>query len=793
MPARPLVLLDDRPGVAWTEGYPLGNGRTGLLTWGDPDVDVLQLTDDRLWSGTGPESGRRADAQADPATFRALRAAALTGDLGEAERLSDAMQVGHVQAFQPLADVHVTLGRRPGPGYRRQLDLREGIASWRTADGVAQESFVSAPDQVVAVRWTSPEPLRLTVRLDSPHTLVPRLVDGDLLGQVRLPADVPAHLRGDLTPGGPGRSLLGSVGVRVLVGDVLDADDEHLVVHGTEVVLLLATGAHLEVPSDVPSAADDLDPAPDTALTRLAVAAGRTWDELRARHVDDHAPLMDRVHLELGTDRDRGSDSRTVAEPTTAGRLADWSAGHRDPALLTTLVQYGRYLLLASSRPGTRATTLQGIWNGEIRPPWNSDYTLNINTQMNYWPVETLALPECLDPLVGLVRLLSVTGAAVARDVYDADGWVAHHNADGWGFAHQEGHGDGGVSWSAFALAGVWLSRALWEHHAFGGDTATLREHWPLLRGAMAFASSWVVPAPGGGTTTAPSSSPENTFIGPDGSVRALLPGSTIDLALLHELAQTVRGCRAVLPELADDALLDIFLEQVAGLPTERLLPDGRLAEWSLDVPEAEPTHRHQSHLYGLYPGDRITLQGTPALAQGAALSLDARGDLSTGWSLAWRVALWARLGRGDRVGDLIDRYLTPVPATDDGASHAGGVYPNLWCAHPPFQIDGSFGVAAGVVEAILQSHRTQDGVRVLDLLPALPRVATSGTVRGLRARGGLVVDLTWDRGAVTEITLATTGATPPREVLLVERDQQLRVHVGAMPLHLGPLAGPAA
>ncbi|WP_449386119.1 glycosyl hydrolase family 95 catalytic domain-containing protein [Cellulomonas soli] len=786
MPARPLELLDDRPGVEWTEGYPAGNGRTGLLTWGSPDVDVLQLTDDRLWSGAGPQAGRRPDAQADPATFRALRAAVLAGDLAEAERLSNAMQVGHVQAFQPLADVHVTLGRAAGPGYRRRLDLRDGVASWATADGLTQEAFVSAPDQVVVVRWSAPEPLRLDVRLVSPHALVTRLVGGDLLGQVRLPADVPAHLRGDVTAGGPGRSLLGSVGARVLVGEVLESDDVHLTVSGAEVVLLLATGASLETPE----VAADLDPAPDTVLTRLAEAARHPWAALRARHVADHRPLMDRVHLSLGTADDAPPAS---AARTTPADLAAWASGDRDPALLTTLVQYGRYLLLACSRPGTRAATLQGIWNGEIRPPWNSDYTLNINTQMNYWPAETLALPECLDPLVGLVRLLSVTGAEVARDVYDADGWVAHHNADGWGFAHQEGHGDGGAPWSAFALAGVWLARALWEHHAFGGDTATLREHWPLLRGAVAFACAWVVDSPTGGTTTAPSSSPENTFVGPDGAARAILAGSTIDLALLHELAQCVRDSRAVLPELADDPLLDEFLARVAGLPTERLLPDGRIAEWSLDVTEAEPGHRHQSHLYGVFPGDRITVQDTPELARGAARTLDERGDQSTGWSLAWRLALWARLGRGDRVGDLLDRYLTPVPAGMDQAGHAGGVYPNLWCAHPPFQIDGSLGVAAGVAEAILQSHRTLDGARVLDLLPALPAVAASGTVRGLRARGGLVVDLTWRDGTLTELVLVAPGATSPRDVVLVERAQQRRVRVGASPVHVGPLAGTVA
>ncbi|MDB5328081.1 MAG: alpha-L-fucosidase, partial [Phycisphaerales bacterium] len=438
------------------------------------------------------------------------------------------------------------------------------------------------------------------------------------------------------------------------------------------------------------------------------------------------------------------------------------------------MFQYGRYLMIACSRPGDQPANLQGIWNEEMRAPWSGNFTININTQMNYWPAEPANLAECHRPLLDFIGELAVTGRQIAKTNYGCEGWCAHHNADLWRNAAPVG--DWGAPpadpvWAIWPMGGVWLCQHLWEHYAFGGDLNYLRQAYPTMKGACAFILDFLVEGPDGTLTTSPSTSPEHNFITPDGGRRALSVGSTCDLALIHDLlTNTIEASKALDIDADFCARLRQTLDRLA---KQRILPDGRLAEWSHDFPEADAHHRHVSHLLGVHPGRQWT--GTSeegrSMMAAARKSLEMRGNASTGWSLAWKINLWARLGDGEQALDCIRILLTPV--TDRSEQWQGGVYLNLFDAHPPFQIDGNFGFTSGVCEMLLQSHAGE-----LHLLPALPKAWPDGRVRGLRARGGVTVDLIWQGGALV------------RAELLSERSQQVAVRVGDQTRSTELLAG---
>ncbi|MFC6088870.1 glycosyl hydrolase family 95 catalytic domain-containing protein [Saccharothrix lopnurensis] len=453
------------------------------------------------------------------------------------------------------------------------------------------------------------------------------------------------------------------------------------------------------------------------------------WEVFRDRAVADHRELFDRVSLDLG--------------PAPDGPTDTWRAD--DPAFAALLFQYGRYLLIASSRPGTLPANLQGVWNPYPEPPWRSNYTVNINTQMNYWAAEPTGLPECHEPLLEFVGGLARAGEEVARALYGADGWCAHHNTDPWFLATPV---QGDPAWANWPMGGVWLSLHLWEHFAFTGDVGWLRERaWPVLLGAAAFCRSWVFEH-GGVLTTAPSTSPENHYRSPSGNEVAVGVGSTMDLTLVWELFTRLREAGEVLGLPVDTSLLD-------RLPTLPVGSRGQLLEWAREVPETEPRHRHVSHLVGLFPGTRIR-RGTPEAAA-ARRSLEERGDEGPGWSYAWKAALWARLGEGERAAALV----AAMPRC-----------PNLVAANP-FQVDGSLGVPAAVAEMLVQGHTGE-----VELLPALPAAWSAGRVTGLRVRGGVAVDLRWADGAPTSVAVRASTA---REVVLRHgvRREVLRLAAG--------------
>ncbi len=742
------------PAKEWTDSLPLGNGRIGAMIFGGIKRERIALNEESLWSGYPKDKNRKDAAKHLPAAIEL----AFQGKYEElSEYVENNMLGDYTESYLPLGDLYlefIGFDENKVSEYIRELNMNEAKTrtSFKLGDtGICSEAFVSNKDQAFFMKIQGDKPGKIGFRLsfDSKlknHTFAKEnclYIDGLCPSHVE-----PSYLYSENPviyeeePEKKGIKFFGAVKVIAKGGSVKAAGNDLLIENADEAMLTFA----------VRSSFNGFDKQPFTegkdceALVKedLDKLEGLDYETLLFRHTEDFSKLFNRVDFYL--------EDKNATDIPTDERLERFAAAKDDKELFMLLFQYGRYLLISSSRPGNLAANLQGIWNEELRAPWSSNYTLNINTEMNYWPAENCNLPECHEPLFDLLDNLQVTGKKTAEVHYGARGVVSHHNSDIWCISNPVGRTDrGSIGYAFWCMSFGWLCRHLYEHYEYSLDMDFLRNRaFHAIKNAVTFFLDILVDDGEGHLIVSPSTSPENAFL-KDGKILKVSKTTTMSTAIVKEcFLNFLSACEKL---SLDDELKEKVLEAVKKLPDYKIGKRGNLCEWDEDYDDAEETHRHISHLYPLFPGEEINIRENPELSEGCRRALEIRGDGGTGWSLGWKINAWARLGDGNHAERLLKNQLNFVKTNVCDYSNGGGTYRNMFDAHPPFQIDGNFAASAGIAEMLLQN--TKDGII---LLPALPDSWKEGYIKGLRGKGGVLVDICFKENRLEKAVITATG-----------------------------------
>ncbi len=732
-----LVLWYDKPAAAWTEAFPLGNGRIGAMVYGKTENEVIQFNEESLWSGQPHD-------YANPGAHKyldQLRQLLWEGKQSEAHELGNRYfmsQPLRQLSYLPFGNLLLNFpGHKEVASYHRSLDLETAISSlFYEVGGIEfkREVIASAPGQALLVRLESSEDggLNFIAGLDTPHSRYEVSVEGD---QIILKGRANNYQHEFDRDGKPFPESRLNFEARLKVvnegGELILHENAIEVVDARNATLYLVAATSFVNYKDISA-----NPSKRCMLL-LANLEAKSYKNLKAEHIADYQELFERVIIDLG-------ESEISGRPTDQRLVSFYE--DEDPSLVALLYQFGRYLLISSSRPGAQPATLQGIWNDNLTPPWESKYTININTEMNYWPAEITNLSECAEPLFAMIEDISETGRNVAREHYGLEGWVTHHNTDLWRGAAPINNSNHGI----WPTGGAWLTQHLWWHYQFNGDKEFLRNRaYPIFKEASRFFAHYLVTYP---------ENPEWLVSGPSNSpeLGGMVMGPTMDHQIIRMLFDNTIEAAGILG--VDKDFAEMLKSKREKIAPNQIGQYGQLQEWLEDIDDPNEQHRHVSHLWGLHPGDEIHPLTTPELAEACRVTLSHRGDGGTGWSRAWKVNFWARLLDGDRAFSLLKNLMVPSIVEDPDRRDRGGLYSNLFCSHPPFQIDGNFGAVSGIMEMLLQSHlRDENGDFYQDILPALPTSLPDGTITGIKGRGGFELHISWKGGELKDVKVQST------------------------------------